>query len=270
MGITREEPLVHVAYLYDGSVEGLLSAIFLSYARHEQPEDIVEERLYQPRLLQSAIVVDTDLEHARRVRKGISRQAGERAFATLVRAVLSDAPGKGATALRFVRYAMDAGPGRNRRHSILSDLANPAVGDLVALGNYVAGEAERMRQFIRFSRRENGIWYARCNPNASVVPLVMPHFVARFNIQPFLIYDEVHELAGAYDGRNWQLMRGTADLVPAQADGDAYMEALWQCFYDAVSIDARYNPELRRHFMPARLWKNLPEMLPHAQGLRAK
>lgn len=268
MDVVREEPLEHVAYLYDGSIEGLLSAVFESYASHEVPEDIVEEGDWQPRLLQSVRHIDTDMARARRVRAGINRAAGNRAFSAIVRASLSEDPDKGIKVLRFIRYVMNKNSGRNPRLSVLSDLSNPVVGDVIALSNRVTNEAEKMRQFVRFTKRANGVWFSHCNPNASVVPLVMPHFVARFNIQPFLVYDEVHELAGAYDGCDWQLMRGTADLVPARADGDEYMEALWRCFYDALSIDARYNPELRRHFMPVRLWKNLPELSPRTQGLK--
>ena len=95
----------------------------------------------------------------------------------------------------------------------------------------------------------------------------MPHFVARFNVQPFLIYDEVHHIAGVYDGHDWHLIRGTADNAGEGASDDAYVEALWQRFYDSLSIDARYHPELRRQFMPVRLWKNLPEMAPRPSGL---
>lgn len=50
------------------------------------------------------------------------------------------------------------------------------------------------------------VWFARVNPKASVVPLIMDHFVERLGVQPFIIYDEVHHLAGVYDGGDWQLV----------------------------------------------------------------
>ena len=36
----------------------------------------------------------------------------------------------------------------------------------------------------------------------------------------------------------------------------------------AVSIDARYHPELRRQFMPKRFWKNLTELQESPAALR--
>ena len=260
-------PLEHVAYLYDGSAEGLLCAVFEAYARHEEPEDIVGETDFQPRLGQSWSFIETDFKKAQRVRAGIVREAGEQAFGAVMRAIAADDPGKGTVVYRFIQYAMEGRTHRGRTGIILNELGNPVVSNLVELCKRTASEAENMRQFIRFSHLENGVWFARCNPNASVVPFVMPHFVARFNIQPFIIYDENHHMAGVYDGDDWHLVRDKIVGEFVRADGDAYMEALWQRFYDAVAIEARYNPELRRNFMPVRLWKHLPEMMPREFGL---
>ena len=48
--LTPEEPLSSVAYVYDGSPEGLLTAVFQAYANHEDPQDVVREGALQPRL----------------------------------------------------------------------------------------------------------------------------------------------------------------------------------------------------------------------------
>ena len=256
------EPLSHVAYLHDGTLEGLMCCIFEAYARHEQPEDIVRESLYQPRFEQSALFIQTDFDRALRVRRGIEREAGVRAFGAVARAAANDDVRTGITIYQFVRYVMDKQVRRNRKRNVLNDLANPVVAELVALERRVVNEEEKMRQFVRFSQLENGIWFARCNPNANVVPLVMPHFVARFNIQPFIIYDENHQIAGVYDGNDWHLVADKVVNVASRTAHDVQIEKLWQRFYDSLAIEARYNPELQRHFMPARLWRNLPEKEP--------
>ncbi len=259
MSFAREEPLQNVAYLYDGTLEGLLSAVFLAYERHEDPTDIVRAEAYEPRLMQSSLEVRTDPARAARVRQGIVHAAGNKAFTAIMRASTCDNYETGAVVLRFVRYAMDR-PEDVRSRPILSELANPPVADLLALSRRAMNEAEKMRQFVRFSHLENGIWYARVNPNASVVPLVMGHFAARLNDQPFIIHDEVHHMAGVYDGTRWQLVNADAVNVPAATDHDRAMQEAWRRFYDVLSVEDRYNPELRRHFMPVRLWRNLPEL----------
>ena len=85
------QPLQHVAYLHDGTLEGLLCCIFEAYVRHEDPEDIVHEKLYQPRFEQSALFVASDFERAQRVRRGVEREAGFGAFGAVMRAAASDA-----------------------------------------------------------------------------------------------------------------------------------------------------------------------------------
>lgn len=261
MRVAPPIPLAEVAYLHDGTPEGLLSSVFLAYERHEHPSDIVSEGVYEPRLGQSALFVETDFAKADRVRAGICRAAGKNAFTAVLRASTCDDYDTGAIVYRFVRYAM-ARPADQRSNPILEDLANPAVADLVRLCKRAANEAEKIRQFARFSQLENGVWYAKVKPNASVVPLVMGYFAARLNDQSFIIYDEAHHLGGIYDGHAWELARGDALDVPPATTHDRQMQEAWKRFYDALSVDARYNPELRRHFMPVRFWSNLTELHP--------
>ena len=251
----------NIAYLHDGSLEGLLSAVFLAYERREEPDEIVPEARYQPRFAQETITVDTDFDRAMRVKRGIERVAGRNTFTAVLRASTCDDYDAGIIVYRFVRHVMSR-PKDDRSSPVLEDLANPVVSDLVRLSRRVVNECEKMRQFVRFSHLENGVWYARCNPNASVVPLVMGYFSARLNDQPFIIYDENHHLAGMYDGKTWELVSGDAVNVPPSTERDVEMQEAWKRFYDTLSVDARYNPELRRHFMPVRLWNNLTELKP--------
>ena len=67
-------------------------------------------------------------------------------------------------------------------------------------------------------------------------------------------------MAGIYDGSGWQLAQTDEVNLPEKAGDEEMMQQAWKRFYDAVSVDARYHPELRRQFMPKRFWKHMPEM----------
>lgn len=243
-----------VAYVYDGTLEGLLSAVFLAYARKQSPIDIVDESAFVPRLGQDTVHVETDMGHAQRVRSGIVRACGQVVFDAVVLVAASDDPAKGAATLRFIRYAM----ARGRR--ALDDLAHPDVVDFAAINRFVSNERHQWQQFMRFSKVEGGVYVARCNPKANVVPLLMDWFSMRFNTQPFLIYDEVHNVAGvSYQGQ-WRLVRTDGLTVPPPVAEDALIQQAWCTFYDTVAVEARYNPELRRTHMPKRMWKNIVEV----------
>lgn len=252
-----------IAYVYDGSPEGLLSAAFAAYARHENPSDVEPENRLQARLGQCVYEVPTNLEHALRVRNGLCRHCGKAAFEAVLCTSLSDDAHAGTAAYRFIRYAMDVHRRQNGyRSSALSNMTHPDVEPICRLRRHVSNEKERMLQFIRFEELEGGLWFARCNPNASVIPLVMDHFAARFNTQAFIIFDEAHNLAGVHTGESWHLVKTDAAMLdlPEKAAGELAMQQAWRRFYRAVAVESRYNPELRRQFMPKRLWKNLTEM----------
>ncbi len=274
-----------VAYVYDDTVEGLLSAIFAAYANHEDPSDVAPERCLQPRLGQRIAFVETDPAHARRVARTLKERCGWKAFHAVRCAALSELPDAGTAAYRFVRYALDeqkqrdCGRCRKRRSCrgasgqgpcprlagrALSDITHPCVEPMHRITRSISQECEHMRQFIRFEHLHDArsdLWFARCNPKSSVVPLIMGHFVERFNIQPFVIYDEVHSLAGVYEGRDWYLVRAEGELsLPGAAAEEALMQTAWRRFYQAVSVESRYHPELRQHFMPKRFWRNLTEL----------
>ncbi len=307
-------PLQDVAYVYDGTTEGLFTAIFKAYENHEDPQDVMREGVLQPRLGQSVKYIDADAALAARVGAGIERACGKQGLNACVRASLSDNPDAGSIVYRFVRYAMGrertrvlerAKKGRETgdahgksachrsaladRHAsgqalasrkapkpqrlgndtcqdptkyrgILGEIANPEVAPLLALEKSVMNERHLMQQFMRFEQLEGGAWFARCSPKAAVVPLLMDWFSGRFNTQPFVIYDEAHQMAGVYEGNRWHIVRTDTVNVPEKSKDELAMQRAWQRFYRTVSIDARYHPELRMHFMPKRFWQHLPEI----------
>lgn len=253
-----------VAYVYDGTIEGLLTAIFMAYANREDPTDVVSGDNLQPRLGQRVYSVETDDALSERVRIGVTKKCGNRTFYAILRASVSSKLDAGTAIYRFVRYAFDEHDGKSRA---ISNIAHPSVNPLHNILVSVNNECEKMRQFARFEHlRGEGkdIWFAKVNPKDSVVPLVMNHFIERFNVQPFILYDENHDVAGVYEGTRWYMVRQCGevllDQIPAKCTEQVQIENAWRKFYKAVAIDSRYNPELRRNFMPVRFWKNITEM----------
>ncbi len=279
-------PLQNVCYAYDGTPEGLLTAVFAAIAGKDADPDIVEDGLVQPRLDQSVRYLATDARCADRVRRLIVRAGGMHAFSQVISASLSDDPGRGRAVFDLAAYAASlpalascrgcarrktcdsyARCPHNARHRstagldvALEDLSHPHVGAVARLDRAVMNERHRMKQFIRFEHAEGDVYFAQCNPKANVLPLVMDWFAARFNTQRFVIYDENHHVAALFDGMRSTFVR-TDDLpVPTAAEDETVMRKAWKTFYAVASIEARYHPELRVSFMPKRLWKNILEV----------
>lgn len=257
--IPAEGPFLSIAYCHDGTLEGLLSAVFAAYERHQDPQDIASRSSLQPRLGQLVVDIPTNNEHALRVQRGICRTCGTAAFDAIKNASLSDEPHAGTIIYHFVRHAMKTVGGKTRRN-VLADITHPLVEPLIQLNRSVQNERHLMMQFLRFEHLEGNVWFARCNPKANVVPLLMDWFSARFNTQPFIIYDEAHEMAGVYEGNEWYLVKTSLLDLPEKSADEHVMQQAWKRFYRTIAIESRYNPELRRQFMPKRLWQNITEL----------
>ena len=122
---TRGHPISNIAYVYDGSTEGLLSAVFLAYANHENPQDIIREGAFQLRLDQSMVYIETNAQHAERVRKGVIRKSNQIAWKIILDASLSDEPQAGTTIYRLIRLIMSR-PAKQNAY-IRNELTDPVV-----------------------------------------------------------------------------------------------------------------------------------------------
>lgn len=246
-----------------GSVEGILTGVGIVYLSGGPCQTL---RLHlrescQPSLEETLIEVDDDEPLAHRVLAGFRRATSPSDSRRVIYACQSDDPRRPEIVSTCMAY------GFSHKERLWNHRAHAAVAPLFDLAAAVSQECEHARQFVRFHKMASGIYWARFEPKANVVPLVMRHFAERLNTQPFVIHDPCHHVAGMWDGRSIQLVNTVNSTWEQEAarqdlgDHDAF-EALWKRFYDSIAIEARTNHELRRHFMPVRFWKNLPEMNP--------
>jgi probable DNA metabolism protein len=247
-----------LVYLYDGTLEGLLSAVLEAYINQEYPIDIVTEHNLQESLLCSYIPLTTNLEYAQRVQTGILDKLDYGVYNDIKRVFLSEDSHKGVVILRYIRHVM------SNIHSawVRGYLANPAVADFESILQVVNNEAEYMRQFIRFALLQNGVFYSRIEPKANVIPIIMDYFAERYNVQPFIIHDARHKISGVYDMQKWWLVDAENLKLPANSDVEDDFQSLWQTFFDTIAIKERTNPTCQRNFMPKRFWGNMCEQIP--------
>src|SRR5215213_3603788 len=99
------------------------------------------------------------------------------------RAFLSEENGIEHVLLQYAQYAF------SKKQSIESDYFNPAVLTVVQTSKKVYREKHRMEAFIRFQLTADGLFYAICQPDFNVLPLIEKHFKSRYADQRWLIYD---------------------------------------------------------------------------------
>ena len=243
-----------VAYLYDGTFEGLMTAIFEAYAHRPMPSAIAQADGFQPQFGQQAREIATDEIKAGRVVAGIRRILGDDAYEQLWLVFLSEQPERGQWIYDYVRMGLPIGK-RIRRC-----LTDERVMRVHKWSGLVSLQSARYIQFVRFSQREGGVYYASIQPEYDVLALIMPHFADRFRDQPFIIHDKVRGLFGVFDTHDWAIVEADGVTLPAMTAAEQNYRRLWKTFYDTVAIRERTNPRCRRQFMPKKYWKDITEM----------
>lgn len=121
----------------------------------------------------------------------------------------------------------------------------------------VSREAEKFRQFTRFSIMEGGVHYARIVPKNNVLPIITPFFLKRLHSIPFIINDLTHDICSVYNTRSWYITSSVGITPPEASENEKEMKRLWKIFFDSVSIKERENLKLQKQNMGARYFKDV-------------
>lgn len=240
-----------VVYCYDGSFDGLLCCVFESFVRRETPIGITAGAQEQLTLTE-VLDVPTVPEKAARVAAAIPKKISPRTEELVKIAFLTFGEDKDLLILKYLQKGFSVG-GR-----IEDMLADDTVNALYRAIQHCTTEAQRMKQFIRFSDFD-GYLAAVIEPKNKVIPLIADHFTDRYRNENFLIYDETHRMALVYHSHRAEIAENIYFEMPdAGAEEERYRE-LWKSFYDAIAIKERYNPRCRMNMMPKRYWKHMTE-----------
>ena len=150
----------------------------------------------------------------------------------------------------FIRY-LQAG-------AVVRDLTDPRVAPLVTALTHLKGEAHQLQGFLRFSE-QGGVLTAEIEPKNRVLPLLRPHFCARYSGERFVIYDRTHREALFYQPGRWAIVPLEAFCAGVPGETELDYRRLWRRFYDTISIEGRYHPKCRMTHMPKRYWNTMTE-----------
>lgn len=243
-----------VAYLYDGSFEGLLTCIFESVYRREMPADISADMNVQQSLVWDSVYIAADEEKAMRVYSSIEKKISHSALVCFYYTYLSDLEGRELTLLKYLLAGYRLGKSLN------SHLTVDCVRTVNQTRLRVSNEAHSMKQFLRFSELENGVYYAPIAPKCRVLELVAPHFRRRFPAMPWVIHDTAHGECMVYNGKSCELYDAVTMPKLEFSEEEKQYRKLWKTFYDTVEIQPRHNEKCRQTHMPKRYWRYMPEL----------
>lgn len=240
-----------LAFSYDGSFEGLMSAVFDAFSLKTLPDDIFPFDDMEPTLLKIH-TVETNFEHAKRVEHAVAKKLGKAAANLVRRGFLYGGSGKEAAIMRFLWKGFNEGA------KSASAIGDPDVNTLFKMAAAVSNEQRLLMGFVRFSE-SGGALTAVIHPKHFVLPLLRGYFCARLYNENFMIYDENHGAALIHSGRRTAIIP-VADLELPKCEEDKFYRDLWKSYYRHIAIASRYNPRCRMTHMPKRFWSDMPEV----------
>ena len=263
-----------ITYIFDGTMDGLLTAVFDAYALKEQPEELLKSGDALPLFCERRYQVATDEEKAQRVWAGLEKRLDREALKLISVSWLSELPELSTPLFHYIYkvFQQPVGNSKSPTTSISRNFADPDVLAVTNIARRVLHEQLRMKQFIRFQKAKDGTYLAVVAPDHNVLPLITDHFSDRFNDQPWLIYDAKRHYGFYYDGQAkpiritfeneaavpFSLENGKLNEDVLSSD-DQLLQDLWRTYFKAICIKERMNPRKQLQDMPRRYWKYMTE-----------
>ena len=251
-----------IVYRYDGTLDGLLTCIFESYAQRESPAAILSPEEPQCSLFETRSIA-TCLEKAGRVLAGLRRTAGYEAADIVQLSHLTCLPEKERHALAFTRLAMKTG------RAACSMLADPRVSVLNQAIRALQIEAHHLCGFVRFTESD-GTLVSLIAPKNDVLPLLDEHFSDRFPEERFIIYDRSRMTALMHLPGMSRIVPVRELRIPAVMEKELDVQNLWRRFHQTIAIDSRSNRKLQQNLLPLRFRPDMTEFQPPAASTSLK
>lgn len=253
-----------VVLICKDNMEGVYSGVYQAYEMHCDPADtrLMLAGEYEPEFFMEYHDVMPDSVKAAKVRRTLSREFGEENSRKLSFALLSNQPDKADA----VYHTIVSGLKNRLGFHILENLADPFVMRVMELWRSMGNEFVHMRGFLRFRELENGVLYARMQPEHNVMQPLMEHFCDRLPGENFMIHDigrksmAVHPAFGSWyyvripENKEW-------DIIMQYSEDEFIYSAGFREFCKSIAIQERRNISLQRQMLPLRFRPEMTEFV---------
>ena len=238
-------------FLYDGTPEGLVSAIASILDGGGDPAQ-AHLAVRQDTLFEEGLFLRTDPAAAEALFQRL-RQGAPDAVYTLWYFMMAEVDDLETSLLRYIALAFEHGDRVN------GYLTHADVKAIVATARKAGRELHRMKGLLRFEQLRDGTWLARMEPDHNIIQPLAQHFSKRLRGQTWFICDLRRRSAVRWDGH--ALSFGTLEQFsrPDVSEEEKAVRQMWQTFFKTIAIPERKNPRLQKSNMPAKYWKYLTE-----------
>ncbi|MDR2914978.1 MAG: TIGR03915 family putative DNA repair protein [Tannerella sp.] len=248
-------------FFYDKTFDGLLSAVFDAYSLKIFPEKLLQDGDIIPMFTDTTHMVTTEEEHSKRVWQALQKKLQKNVCNMLMHVWLSELEGSDDLLFRYICKIFAT------TKNIEYNFGDADILEVEKIARKVSHEAQYIRQFIRFQKAADNIFFAPIKPMYNALPLAIDHFTDRFADQQWVIYDLRRKYGYFYDLQTTKeitfadddhLLSGKLD-ESLMAEDEKLFQDLWKGYFKAMTIKERINPRLHKKNMPVRFWRYLTE-----------
>ncbi|UWG97702.1 TIGR03915 family putative DNA repair protein [Dehalobacter sp. DCM] len=240
-----------IDYLYDGSFDGLLTAVYASYYE-EKAQGIFPQAAYQNNFFVPSRTVETDLVKAEKVYHAIERKISDLSLKHIFYTYLSNEANKETKILNYLQLGFKLGRQIDDLH------AQPEVLPIRQTARKVSFEAERFLGLLRF-KDTGSFLYAVLEPDHHILILLADHFADRLAQERFIIHDRKRGLAVVSNCQDWYITDFPEEIGFTYSEQEKDYQELWRLYFSQISIENRKNKKLQTQFVPHRYRRHLTE-----------
>lgn len=244
-----------IDYLYDGSFDGYLTAIFYAYGEKDEVA-IYKEANYSPSLLATSKFIPVEQDKVERVYNSVLKKLSYDTLDNLYRLHLSSETTADSLGLSYLRLCYRYGDSINLAKN------NDVIRTVDLINKRIWTEVHRYYGFVRFKEISPMVFYAAIEPDHNILPLIMGHFKRRFSDQYFIIHDLKRHSAIVYDTKTIRIQylstEESRNLEKSNIKDP--FEMYFKTYYTATTIKERLNSRQQNAYMPKRYYKHLVEL----------
>ncbi len=240
------------AYRYDGTFAGFLTCAWDALEGGTEPSAFLlpgdGATLWEERQ------VAADQGRARRLYAALSRRVSPAFQKLIARGFLTCLPEKELALLTLIRRGLREGD------RVRLDLSDPVMARVNLALTKMWTEWDHLKGFVRFSELDS-VLVGEIEPKNRVLPLLAPHFAARYSGERLALYDRTHHEIFLSDRGRWKLLPAEDFRMGPAGSGERACRAMWRRYYDTIAIEGRTNPKCQSTHLPKRYRHVMTEFL---------
>ncbi|MFV0395501.1 MAG: TIGR03915 family putative DNA repair protein [Coprobacillaceae bacterium] len=246
--------IIDAIYIYDGTIEGLLTAIYKCFEEKTIPKQIMLEEEYIGNLFDQPLFIESNTDKSNYLLNAIQSKISDLTLYYVYTAFLSGDINRATSIMKYVIYAFKYGRNINYMKSL------DCVIEIQRICKNVTGEAHRFLGFIRFRELSNAFLYAEYESDNNILGYLAEHFRKRLKQEIWMIHDKKRDLVALYNRDKYVIVDATTlDISLLENSHEDMYLILWKDYFKNISIKERENKRCQMHFMPKKYWKYLPE-----------